>query len=326
MAFSPDGKTLASGSGDSTIRLWDMDTGKLIHTIEGHRADVNSVSFSPDGKTLASGSADSTIGLWDVDTGKLIHTLEGHVAAVNSVSFSPDGKTLASASADNTICLWELSSIDGVNLTVPPPVDVNKDGIVNIQDLVLVANSFGQSFPEDGNPVDVNGDGVVNIQDLVQVAGAIGGNRAAPSAWQLSSGTVLTSAQVQHWLTLAEQLNLTDATSQQGIRFLEQLLTALTPQETVLLTNYPNPFNPETWIPYQLAAPAEVIVVIYSTDGKQVRQLSLGYQPVGIYHSKNRAVYWDGRNAQGEPVASGVYFYTLTAGDFSATKKMMIRK
>ena len=131
---------------------------------------------------------------------------------------------------------------------------------------------------------------------------------------------------MQYWLTLAEQLNLTDATSQRGVLFLKQLLAALTPQETALLTNYPNPFNPETWIPYQLASPAEVTVVIYSADGKQVRQLSLGHQPIGIYHSKNRAAYWDGRNVQGEPVASGVYFYTLTVGDFSATKKMVIRK
>ena len=98
------------------------------------------------------------------------------------------------------------------------------------------------------------------------------------------------------------------------------------PEETSLLSNYPNPFNPETWIPYQLAKPAEVTVSIYSADGKLVRTLALGHQRAGIYQSRTRAAYWDGRNAQGEPVASGVYFYTLSAGDFTATRKMLIRK
>ncbi|RKU15994.1 hypothetical protein C6501_06055 [Candidatus Poribacteria bacterium] len=96
--------------------------------------------------------------------------------------------------------------------------------------------------------------------------------------------------------------------------------------KTGLLPNYPNPFNPETWIPYQLAKPADVTLTIYALDGTVVRTLSLGHQSVGIYRSKSRAAYWDGKNAQGEPVASGVYFYTLTAGDFSATRKMLIRK
>ena len=97
-------------------------------------------------------------------------------------------------------------------------------------------------------------------------------------------------------------------------------------QPTALLANYPNPFNPETWIPYQLAEPAEVSVSIYSVDGKLVRTLELGQVPAGTYQSRSRAAYWDGRNAQGESVASGVYFYTLQAGDFSATRKMVIRK
>ena len=103
-------------------------------------------------------------------------------------------------------------------------------------------------------------------------------------------------------------------------------LSKAAPEKTVLLTNYPNPFNPETWIPYQLAKPAEVTVAIYAADGKLVRMLTVGHQAAGPYQSKSRAVYWDGRNAIGEPVASGVYFYTLTAGDFTATRKMLIRK
>ena len=203
--------------------------------------------------------------------------------------------------------------------------DVNRDGTVNILDLVLVSSSFGQQVPETGNPADVNEDGVVNIVDLVKVAGALGAGAAAPSLHPQALAT-FAAADVQKWLTQAQQVGLNDAISQRGIRFLEQLLTALIPKDTALLVNYPNPFNPETWIPYQLAEPADVTLTIYAINGTVVRPLALGHQPVGIYQDKSRAVYWDGRNEVGEPVASGVYFYTLTAGDFAATRKMLIRK
>ena len=101
---------------------------------------------------------------------------------------------------------------------------------------------------------------------------------------------------------------------------------ALLPEKTGLLPNYPNPFNPETWLPYQLATAADVTLTIYAANGAVVRVLDLGHRAAGIYQSRSSAAYWDGRNAQGEPVASGIYFYTLQAGDFSATKKMVIRK
>ena len=96
--------------------------------------------------------------------------------------------------------------------------------------------------------------------------------------------------------------------------------------QNTLLANYPNPFNPETWIPYQLSASADVSVSIYAVDGRLVRRLDLGHQVAGVYRSRSRAAYWDGRNEFGERVASGLYFYTLTAGDFTATRKMLIRK
>ena len=98
------------------------------------------------------------------------------------------------------------------------------------------------------------------------------------------------------------------------------------PDETALLSNYPNPFNPETWIPYQLSKPADVTLTIYAVNGVLVRTLILGHQPTGMYQTRSRSAYWDGRNTVGEPVASGVYFYTLTADEFTATRKMLIRK
>ena len=200
--------------------------------------------------------------------------------------------------------------------------DVNNDGEVNIQDLVFVAANLGETGE---NAADVNADEIVDIRDLIEVAAALDPPAAAP-ALDPQSLPMFTRADVQKWLSAAQHLNLTDPTSQSGIHFLAQLLTTLMPRETVLLPNYPNPFNPETWIPYQLSEPAGVTLTIYAANGQMVRQMPLGHQSAGIYRSRIRAVYWDGRNAIGEPVASGVYFYVLTAGDFTATRKMLIRK
>ena len=107
---------------------------------------------------------------------------------------------------------------------------------------------------------------------------------------------------------------------------LEQLLVSLTPKETELLHNYPNPFNPETWIPYRLAEDAFVALTIYDLSGQVVRTLDVGHRIASAYENQSKATYWNGRNNVGERVASGVYFYTLTAGDFSATRRMVILK
>ena len=201
--------------------------------------------------------------------------------------------------------------------------DVNRDGVVNILDLIRVARQLGNSVPAN-SPEDINRDGVVNIFDLTLVAQGIGKTSAAAPA--VATGRV-DAATIEAWITLARLEDDGSIAFRQGIQNLQNLLASLIiPQETALLANYPNPFNPETWIPYQLAAPAEVALTIYDMNGVAVRRLTVGHQAVGMYQSRGRAVYWDGRNGHGESVASGLYFYTLRTGDFTATRKMLVQK
>ena len=217
-----------------------------------------------------------------------------------------------------------LPRIEAGEVTEPPKLkeDVTGDGLVNILDLVSVASNFGETGQ---NPADVNDDGIVNISDLVLVAGAFNTDAVAPS---LDPGSLelLTPADVREWLSQAHQLNSVSSTYQQGVLVLEQLLAALPPKETLLLPNYPNPFNPETWIPYQLAKAGDVKISIYDAKGVIVRTLVLEHQSPGFYASKSRAAYWDGRNTLGERVASGLYFYQLQTDDVSLLRKMIILK
>jgi len=127
VAFSPDGHTLASGSDDSSVRLWRLPDGTLLHTLEGHASEVYCVAFSADGETLASGSLDSTVRLWRVSDGALLRTLEGHEQNVPSVAFSPDGQTLATGSDDDTVRLWQVS--DGALLRA---LEGHKGGVSSV--------------------------------------------------------------------------------------------------------------------------------------------------------------------------------------------------
>ena len=149
------------------------------------------------------------------------------------------------------------------------PEDVNGDGSVNILDLVAVAAAIGKT---DENDADVNGDGTVNVLDLVAVAAAFGGVAAAPFVNRKQTvGQTYAGAAVAHTGTSIQS---------HGSRIVRGTAVALTPKETVLLANYPNPFNPETWIPYRLATMTQC------SDGKLVRTLDLGHQPIGMYKAE----------------------------------------
>ena len=212
-------------------------------------------------------------------------------------------------------------------LTLPPVIVVNRDvdgdRQINIFDLMHVGQNFGQDNPR----TDVNGDGMTDIMDVILVAGVLENGAAALSMYPQAQ-TMINPVDVQEWLTETQQLVLANATSQRGVIFLEELLTALA-KKTVLLPNYPNPFNFETglmWFPYQLSNNVDVKITIYDIKGVVVQLLELGHQRAGYYTNRSRAAYWDGRNDFGEKVTSGVYFYTLTAGGFTATRKMLILK
>ena len=208
-----------------------------------------------------------------------------------------------------------------------PTWDVNADGQVSILDLILVAQRLGETASANSE-VDVNDDGIISILDLILVAQHMGESTssASPSMLAMDSIDGLDPAMIQAWIERAQVEDDGSIAFQQGIAYLQSLLASLIPEETALLPNYPNPFNPETWIPYQLSKPAEVTLRIYAVNGVLVRTLALGQTPAGIYQSRSRAAYWDGKNDVGERVASGIYFYTLTAGNFTATRKLLIRK
>ena len=317
VSFSPDGQILASGHGSGNVRLWDVSEGTLRHTFEGHVSFVNSVSFSPDGTTLASGSSDETVRLWDVSEGTLLRTLPIG-ASVNSVAFSPDGKTLANGHNSGywkeDIHLWDVAT--GTFLRT---LEIPGAGSYSSY------SSGSVAFSPDGKILASASSDKVHLWDVATgtLRHTFEGHLAGVNSVAFSpDGQTLASAsddgQILLWRVGGWEEEPANAPA--------SIQVSLLPQETALLANYPNPFNPETWIPYQLATPADVTLTIYNIQGRVVRDLDLGHQRAGMYHTRSRAAYWDGRNAQGESVASGIYFYTLKTGDFNATRKLLIRK
>ena len=253
----------------------------------------------------------------------LLVTFTAKTAGETRVTFS---NFFAGSSSSETISSDAPEIAITIEARAYPASDVNTDGTTNVLDLILVAQYLGEDAA--ANPQsDVNGDGTINVLDLIAVAQHLGAPNAAAAPYNLAIENLeLDPATIQAWIAQAEVENDGSLAFQQGIANLQRFLALLLPEKTALLPNYPNPFNPETWIPYHLAEPADVTLHIYAADGVLVRTLALGYQVAGIYENRTRAVYWDGKNAVGEPVASGVYFYRLTAGDFTATRKMLIVK
>ena len=209
-----------------------------------------------------------------------------------------------------------------------PAWDVNRDGSVNIFDLILVAQNFGQqSLPN--LRVDVKKDGVVNIFDLILVAQHFGETTIIAAPLMLAKDLDFTSQQkrsIQSATVELQGLPVSSKTEELVLNLLTAILPERLPEQTRLLPNYPNPFNPETWIPFELNQDSDVSLTIYDTAGRLVQHLDLGFQEAGTYLQRDRAIYWDGRTQSGEQVASGTYFYKLKTADYMSTQKMIILK
>ena len=314
---------------------WQFDIAFDPTVLEALEVNEGDFLKAEDGTTFFQGGIiDNTTGkITGLSTARLSESGVSGTGTLLSVTF------IAKADGETQVTLenFEFGAISGdVIRSVPPeiiitvgdlpPWDVNQDGRVSVLDLILVAKDLGSDASANLR-TDVNRDGSINIQDLILVAQHLGESTAsaAPSLIAINNGE-LNPTMIQAWIAQAQVENDGSLAFRQGIENLQKLLTLFIPEKTALLHNYPNPFNPETWIPYQLAEPAEVTLMIHSVNGTLVRTLALGQVPAGIYESRNRAAYWDGKNDVGESVASGLYFYTLTAGDFTATRKLLIRK
>ncbi|MDE0086828.1 MAG: hypothetical protein OXU23_14005 [Candidatus Poribacteria bacterium] len=346
IAFSPDGKRIAGGIGEGKVHLWNVK-GKHLQALS-LETWCTSIAFSPDGKRILAGGLGNAH-LWDTSTGRLMQTLHTGVRTGTYVSFSPNGERIAALGEglSSSVSIWNMNlrirtvedqdrvndiafspngqKIATVNVFAVPTVRLwNVNTGKHLQTLSHPVAIWSVSFSPDGKRI------------------ATGDNNGTIRLWHTNTGRHLrtlrghrNSVQVQSLAFSPDGALLASGDNTGKVLLWEIPKAAAAPavrvlstsyRQTMLLPNYPNPFNPETWIPYQLSAPADVTITISAVDGTRVRTLALGHKPMGIYQNRTRAAYWDGKNEIGEQVSSGIYFYTLTAKDFSATRKMLIVK
>ena len=240
----------------------------------------------------------------------------------------PENKELVAQLSEQLHARWQEALPDvSERITVPQtlPWDINDDGIVNMEDLLLVSNSFGSESLEHPKS-DVNKDGNVNIIDLLLVASHLGETCDASAPKFNFTVSQYHIDNISEWLTEAYRQDDGSDVFHDGIANLETLIDNIIPNKSQLLPNYPNPFNPETWIPYDLAQDTDVHIHIYNLKGETIKDLKIGFQPAGSYRSKGLAAYWDGRNSEGELVGSGLYYYSLITNNSKSIRKMVIRK
>ena len=309
LAFSPDGNTLAAATEGGYVYIYDVSNSKKVvrkHRLRAHSVRAWSVAFSPDGRFLASGGGDTVVRLWDYETGSIKKVLKGHEEQVLSVAFGADN-TLASSSADGTVRMWDVETKSSRIL------DGHTDWV------------FSVAFHPNGDILASTGkDMSVRLWDTT--SGVPLNTLKRHTKWgrdvAISRDGILASAGYDNLIYLWDSgVRSDDAVQNDGREGTAQQQTTVQ-----LLPNYPNPFNPETWIPYQLETASDVSLSIYNVSGRLVRTIELGYQPAGLYANRSDAVYWNGRNNHGEQVASGMYVYRLTAGDYSASRRMVIVK
>ncbi len=307
VAYARDGATLASGDEDGKVRLWDVSSEQARASLGEHGERVLSVAFSPTDQMLASASGDKTARVWDAGNGQLKATLR-HTGWVTSVAFSQDERTLASGGWDQKIRLWELSS-------------GQQEGTMEVDGGWINAVAFSPR----GNVLASGGsDQTIRLWEVsTGQPGAIfkGHMGSVLSVVFSPDGNILASASADGTILLWDTSPYATPPAPTAIRFAAPL-----PTRTALLANFPNPFNPDTWIPFQLHAPAHVRLNIYDVRGALVREIDLGHRAASRYLTRASAAHWDGRNHRGERVSSGVYLYSLQAGPATHVRKMVLTR
>ena len=317
LTFRPDGKLLASGDSNGLIRLWEVDTRKIVGELNPPLSqNMETIQFTPDGKTLISVGGVMTY-LWNVETEALIGQLSH--GASRGIGLTSDGRLLASAAASSkpngpNIRLWDLAKreqIGGLKYSLVNVLALSPDG------KFLATSSGGLGL---GRYAAIQ---IWEVETWALVAELHGHTGTVHTLAFSSDGKWLASSG-SDGTTLLWEVNLPAPLTVEPKG--KRAITLGGLKRTMLLQNYPNPFNPETWIPYHLTEDASVAIQIYDAEGARVRKLDLGHRSAGAYLTRDAAAYWDGRNDYGEALSSGLYFYQLRAGEFSATRRMILAK
>jgi len=366
-----------------TGRDIQVGTNTMGEKVEGAVASVLwDITDGPQSNDLAVGIDDDEIdGQFE-----LVWTIFGEARPYSVLTVRDEWLSRGYPLRDEMMAIFDDHSMTGLE----PSPDVNRDGVVDIADLVAVAQQFGDAGPFDGFSPDVNGDDVVNILDLVTVASQFGDAIALAPATTPGASSV--SVDSSGWLALpvgdaagvafsispasavavaptdgvwtfeadgrvvavatgrgamlpnplrirvadgqprnvalrsVEAVDVTGARRALGDIILTRGLGADPPATTALHPNYPNPFNPETWIPFDLAQAADVFVTVYDSRGRVVRSWDLGRREAGTYAGRDSAHYWDGRSDTGDMAASGPYYVELRAGDHTSVRRLLLAK
>ena len=316
MTYSSTGKWIAAGDYFKGLTLFDVENPEKIQRIQintdGESHTINAIGFSDNDKYLAvsisvrisNNNNQFWIHLWKRDLDTYVYQYKWEAGFVQSPAFttSTDGSTLLVAHQKENIHIWKLTDDKPELLNTIEanyPVKFTPDGRYLISDGIIWDRQTNMPIYHPSIPYfsDINKDGTVLL-------------------------SYKTKGQYQVW-DITHQLSLLPNTIYPDDKILVQLGEV---KRNQLLQNFPNPSNPETWIPFQIANKSDVRIHIYTQTGKLVRTLSLGVLAAGEYTSQIKAARWDGRNSKGEPVSSGIYYYKINAGEFTATRKMIIRK
>ena len=326
--YSPDGETIASllyafidGGSTMIIELRDADTGEAFKEIvTGKGWDSHSVmDYSPDGQTIAYDGSQ----FFDVETGRLRATVTHHEIP-GCFAYSPDGKAFAVGHREGTVTVWNAQTYKRIMKIQAQPAVQGKPSFVRYVNAVAYS-------PDGGTLASGGVGGLVRLWEAEtgKLKAVLKGHTDSIYALAYSpDGRYLVSGSYDGSLLLwnarqGEQTPIQWA----DIRLPEEAADGgNAPAAPALLPNYPNPFNPETWIPFDLAETSPVRISIYNEAGELTRELNLGTLPPGAYRSRQKAAYWDGRNALGERAASGIYFARIQTGMFTAQRRMLLLK